>query len=240
MRPLPTTVLLCLLAAVLFPPPCPAASRVTRQEAVQEGLPVSAVLLDAAVAIRLRSDWGPYARAERAAIVARRMAEFLEDGVLGLVEPERDGAGAVVLRCGGRHLVTVDAPGAALGGFEPWALALAWSNNIRAALGVPALASGGYLTGVASWYGPGFHGRLTANGEVYDQHGLTAAHRFLPFGTVLQVTCLATSRAVIVRINDRGPFIVGRHLDLSYGAAMALRMVDRGLTQVRMTLLRPH
>lgn len=240
MRPLPTAVLLCLLAAALFPPPCLAASRVTCREAVHQGLPVSEVLLDEAVVIRLRSDCGPYGRAERAVIVAERMAEFLEAGVLGLVEPELDATGAVVLRCGGRHLVTVDAPGAAWGGFKPWALALAWSNNVRAAQGVPALTSGGHLTGVASWYGPGFHGRLTANGEVYDQHGLTAAHRFLPFGTVLQVTCLATGRAVVVRINDRGPFIAGRHLDLSYGAAVSLGMVERGLTQVRMTFLSRH
>lgn len=71
----------------------------------------------------------------------------------------------------------------------------------------------------ASWYGPGFHGNLTANGEVYDQWGMTAAHKTLPFGTRLRVTNVDNGRSAVVRINDRGPFIPGRELDLSRGAA---------------------
>lgn len=74
----------------------------------------------------------------------------------------------------------------------------------------------------ASWYGPGFHGRTTANGETYDQWAMTAAHKTLPFGTRLQVTNVANGRTVEVRINDRGPFIEGRDLDLSRAAAEAL------------------
>lgn len=74
----------------------------------------------------------------------------------------------------------------------------------------------------ASWYGPGFHGNRTANGEVYDQWGMTAAHKTLPFGTRLRVTNVANGRTVEVRINDRGPFIPGRDLDLSRGAANEL------------------
>ena len=90
---------------------------------------------------------------------------------------------------------------------------------------------------MASWYGPRFHGRRTANGELYDQHGLSAAHRSLPLGSRVRVTNLANGRAVVLRINDRGPFVRGRSLDLSYGAARALRMVERGTTRVRIEVL---
>jgi rare lipoprotein A len=89
------------------------------------------------------------------------------------------------------------------------------------------------VAGVASFYGPGFHGRLTANGERYDQHGLTAAHRSLPFGTCLRVVNLENEHAVEVRVNDRGPYVNGRVLDLSVGAAKQIRMVKSGVTRVR-------
>lgn len=85
----------------------------------------------------------------------------------------------------------------------------------------------------ASWYGPRFHGKLTANGEQYDQMGLTAAHKSLPFGTILQITNLRNGKSVIVRINDRGPYIEGRDLDLSKGTALALGMINRGVIEVK-------
>ncbi len=88
-------------------------------------------------------------------------------------------------------------------------------------------------SGQASWYGPGFHGRLTASGEIYDMYDLTAAHRAFPFGTTLRVTDLVSGRSVIVRINDRGPFIGHRVLDLSYAAADRLGILHDGLAQVR-------
>jgi len=87
--------------------------------------------------------------------------------------------------------------------------------------------------GRASWYGPGFHGRLTANGEVYNQWGPTAAHRTLPFGTI--VTVRWGDRSVTVRISDRGPFIAGRIIDLSQGAATTLGMVEAGVVPVCIT-----
>ena len=93
-------------------------------------------------------------------------------------------------------------------------------------------------TGSASWYGPGLHGRRTAAGEVFDQNGLTAAHRRLPLGTRVRVTNLTNGRSVDVRINDRGPFARGRTIDLSYGAARALRLVGRGTAPVRIQVLR--
>ncbi|MEK6552207.1 MAG: septal ring lytic transglycosylase RlpA family protein [Bacteroidota bacterium] len=87
----------------------------------------------------------------------------------------------------------------------------------------------------ASWYGPRFHGKLTANGEQYNQMALTAAHKSLPFGTVLQVTNLKNGKSVIVRINDRGPFIEGRDLDLSKGTALNIGMIGRGVIKVKVS-----
>jgi rare lipoprotein A len=87
--------------------------------------------------------------------------------------------------------------------------------------------------GVASWYGPGFHGQTTASGETYDQHDLTAAHRTWPLGTRARVTNLDNGRTVTVRINDRGPFVGERVLDLSYAAARRLGMVENGTCSVR-------
>lgn len=96
----------------------------------------------------------------------------------------------------------------------------------------------GYVEkGTASWYGPGFHGKPTASGERYDMHKLTAAHKTLPLETVVQVRSLSTDRQVTVRINDRGPFIQGRIIDLSYRAAKDLRMIGRGTDSVRLTVL---
>jgi len=90
---------------------------------------------------------------------------------------------------------------------------------------------------VASWYGKDFHGRPTANGEIYDMYGLTAAHRLLPLGTVVRVTNRENSRTVTVRVNDRGPFVHGRILDLSYGAAQKLGMTVAGTADVSIEIL---
>jgi rare lipoprotein A len=87
-------------------------------------------------------------------------------------------------------------------------------------------------SGVASYYGPGFHGRRTANGERFNQYGLTAAHRSLPFGTRLRVTNMRNGRSVIVRVNDRGPYSGGRILDLSTGAARAIGISGTGRVQL--------
>jgi len=99
------------------------------------------------------------------------------------------------------------------------------------AFAVSATASSTMLT---SWYGPYFHGRLTANGEVYDQMGLTAAHKTLPFGTRLRV---CYDGCVNVRINDRGPYIGARELDLSRGAAEAIGLIHPGVADVQVTYL---
>ena len=91
--------------------------------------------------------------------------------------------------------------------------------------------------GSASWYGPGFHGNRTANGEVYDMHKLTAAHRTLPLGSVAVVRSLSTGRQVTVRINDRGPFARGRILDLSLAGAQAVGMVGRGTDEIELRVI---
>ena len=94
-------------------------------------------------------------------------------------------------------------------------------------------------TGKASWYGKAHHGQLTASGERFDVHALTAAHRTLPFGTIVRVTDLRSKRSVNVRINDRGPFRRDRIIDLSYEAARRLGVVSRGTARVKITVIRP-
>jgi len=85
----------------------------------------------------------------------------------------------------------------------------------------------------ASWYGPKFHGRLTANGEIYDQMSYTAAHKSIKFGTYFRVTNLKNKKSVIVRINDRGPYVEGRNIDLSKASALALGMIPKGVIKVK-------
>ena len=104
-------------------------------------------------------------------------------------------------------------------------------------VGFPAGAAAGptpkaAATGRASWYGPGFAGRSTASGDRFDPKGLTAAHRHLPFGTPVRVTNLHNGRSVVVTINDRGPYVKGRVLDVSLGAARELGMLRRGVASV--------
>ncbi|GEO98199.1 hypothetical protein GCM10007887_12990 [Methylobacterium haplocladii] len=106
--------------------------------------------------------------------------------------------------------------------------ALRFANRVRHV----RHASGGN----ASWYGPGFQGRKTASGERFNSGGLTAAHRSLPFGTRVRVTNNATGRSVVVRINDRGPFVGGRQIDLAAGAARAIGM--SGTSYVSMAVVR--
>jgi len=96
----------------------------------------------------------------------------------------------------------------------------------------------GIETGLASWYGPEFHGRPTSSLEVFDMNDMTAAHRTLPFGTYVMVTNLANARSAVVRINDRGPFHRGRIIDLSYAAARVLGLVGPGTARVRLEVLR--
>jgi rare lipoprotein A len=97
-----------------------------------------------------------------------------------------------------------------------------------------------YQVGTASWYGTSFHGRPTASGEPYNMFDLTAAHPSLPLGTHVRVTNLRNGRAVVVRINDRGPAVPGRIIDLSYSAARVLDLKAWGLQRVRLDVVKPQ
>jgi len=110
--------------------------------------------------------------------------------------------------------------------------------TVTACSRLPRTVRGGVETGVASWYGQEFHGRPTSSREVYDMNDMTAAHRSLPFGTYIMVTNLDNDRSAVVRVNDRGPFVRGRIIDLSYAAARVLEIVGPGTARVRLETLR--
>ena len=102
----------------------------------------------------------------------------------------------------------------------------------------PLLSADGFReTGVASWYGRDFHGKKTANGEIYNMYAMTAAHKILPLGVSVRVTHLSNGRSIVVRVNDRGPFVDGRVIDLSYTAATKLDMIGSGTARVRIEAL---
>lgn len=125
-----------------------------------------------------------------------------------------------------------------MGSMKEWTLYLI---SVVALLGLILLyqvAGPYYEVGIASWYGPGFDGNLTSNGEVYDMNGISAAHKTLPFGTIVRVVEFSTGKSIIVRINDRGPFIEGRIIDLSKGAARKLGIIDKGITKVGLRIIR--
>ena len=117
----------------------------------------------------------------------------------------------------------------------PWSLVVLLAAGCATARG---RSDGFDETGQASWYGGSHHGKRTASGETYDMNGLTAAHRTLPFGTWVSVTNLDNGRSVEVRINDRGPFVRGRVIDLSYAAAQRLGAVGPGVIHVRVKAVR--
>ena len=99
------------------------------------------------------------------------------------------------------------------------------------------LFSYGLETGGASWYGGKFQGRMTANGEIFDTNKFTAAHKTLPFNTIVEVTDIDTGKKVYVRINDRGPFVEGRIIDLSRAAAEQIGLVGKGVTRVKLRIV---
>jgi rare lipoprotein A (peptidoglycan hydrolase) len=136
---------------------------------------------------------------------------------------------------------------------HPHRLITEWANNIRLVAGVKPLtltqaqkqmyavtATPQMHQGAASWYGPYFHGRMTANGEIYNQNDLTAAHRDLPLGTYVQVTNRSNGRSVVVRINDRGPYLDEdyRIIDLSHQAAHILDGTDKGVMPIELVVLK--
>ena len=138
-------------------------------------------------------------------------------------------------------MVNLQRGGADSAGMRAVTLTAAAILMAAATVFVPAQEGGEYdryqLSGVASWYGGKFQGRLTANGEVFDTNQLTAAHRTLPFDTIVRVVNLTNERSVVVRINDRGPFVDNRVIDLSRAAADIIELTSAGLAPVRLEIM---
>ncbi|RMH51974.1 MAG: septal ring lytic transglycosylase RlpA family protein [Zetaproteobacteria bacterium] len=145
---------------------------------------------------------------------------------------------ALVGGCGRQGVALYDrggyAPPPSAGGARkagrPYRVGGRWYHPLQSAAGYDE-------TGIASWYGRDFHGRRTANGEIYDMHAMTAAHKTLPLPTMVRVTNLENGRSVVVRVNDRGPFVKNRLIDLSYAAARALGFDRKGTARVRVQAL---
>lgn len=233
-------LILCLLVVVLASFLVEAGNVVVRKAGS-----VAEVLVNGVVVLRVRKAHGGFSPLERGRIVAERLAGALAKGL----SPDEIAPdiiqGQHVVTIAGELIITVDREHADINQCQPWELALIWANNLRLALGVPpisfaapalAVGKGSYI-GIASWYGGKFHGRRTASGEVFDQNELSAAHRSWPFGLKVRVTNLHNGASVVVKINDRGPFIQERAIDLSRAAAKAIGLVERGIGMVKMEWL---
>lgn len=152
--------------------------------------------------------------------------------------------GQLTILAGKEVLIVVDDKMASAAGTKAPLLAMRMLDNLRTAmggrpfqtasrgLGIGGALTGRSITGHASWYGPGFHGRRSASGERFDQNQMTAAHKTLPFGTLLLVTNTANHRSCLVRINDRGPYVAGRMIDLSAAAARAVGIGGVGTVRI--------
>ena len=214
------------------------------------------------VAMRVRTRYGGLGLKERAEIIAWRLSAVLDSGTEDLFLPGKRN-GETVVMCGERLIATVDRQSAMLNASTSEALAWVWCDNLNTLLDrindrmnapragrIAEVSRGGSrdssrdswtivrtFQGIASWYGPGFHGKETASGETYNQWDLTAAHATLPFGTRVLVTSLDTNKSVVVRVNDRGPWVKGRIIDLSRKAAQEIGLLDSGIGRVRLDVL---
>ena len=239
-------LMLVVMAALAVPAPLEANAPVRCVLATAGGQSVGEVHVNDQVVVRLRSSAGGMSPARRCEIVSARVAELMRQGAL---QDPRPGvaAGHVVVASGGDVLVTVLPEAAHSNGTSPAVLAWIWANNLRQALGMAPLplSEAPYegLAGVrrarVSWYGRGFEGRRTASGEPFDPDALTAAHRWLPFGSLVRVISPWSGAQVIVRINDRGPWSHGREFDLSLAAARQLGIVGMGVADVLVEVLHP-
>lgn len=182
-----------------------------------------------------------------------RQADFEADAIAptrSLTQATED-ANDFLVTAGDQPLFSIDeAMAEDIGYSKEWA-AVAWANNLRIALETEPLSVGDAqmtlqnlqpstleLSGEASWYGPYFHGRPTANGETYDQNELSVAHKSLPFGTQLKVRNLTNDKTVVVRVNDRGPYVDDRSLDLSKAAAECLGSDQTGVIPYEAVILK--
>lgn len=169
----------------------------------------------------------PLARCSAVAVLAALFA-----GCSTLSSEPRDGPGAPIDPDSLPTVVPRDEPHSRYGNPESYVV-YGQRYHVRDS------ARGYVAEGVASWYGSKFHGRRTSSGEPYDMYAMTAAHRSLPLPTYVRVTNLENGRSTVVRVNDRGPFVDDRLIDLSYAAATRLGVIDNGTTRVRVRALTP-
>ncbi|TWH54502.1 septal ring lytic transglycosylase RlpA family protein [Dulcicalothrix desertica] len=190
----------------------------------------------------------------QASVMQQRLNKLLQSKVSdpSLLRPATvDGAPAIM--AGNRFLLGVNKEISSNTTRSADLIAIDWVNNLRSALKAPKLSltegqqdmyglvySNEKLSGLASWYGGYFHGRTTANGETYNQNDLTVAHKTLPFNTHLKVTYTKTGKSVIVRVNDRGPYIPPRSLDLSLAAARCIGSETAGVVSYEAVIMQPN
>lgn len=205
------------------------------------------LLIDGKSQLSLRGDDGT--------VISELARKINELKLAGSLRPDRirpsKRDGKYVVLAGEASLLTVTPALAKAEKTDRFSLSLKVVNRLRAALGgVPfqqqasrggffqqQASRGGFFHGVASWYGGFFHGRRAANGERFDKWAMTAAHKTLPFGTLLLVTNTRNNQSAVVRVTDRGPFIPGRTIDLSQGAARAIGMLRSGVAKVKISVL---
>ncbi|WP_224411963.1 septal ring lytic transglycosylase RlpA family protein [Oscillatoria salina] len=190
----------------------------------------------------------------QADMFANSLADFLaERNIVGEEIKPAIAEGEPAAKFGEELLFVVDEMVSPEPPYQRELITIKWINRLRIALESEPLKlaeaqrlmydlveTADKLEGLASWYGPQFHGRLTANGETFDQNALTAAHRSLPFDTYLKVTNLNNQESAIVRINDRGPYIPPRSLDVSWGVARCLNSEEDGVVPYRAVIMQPQ
>lgn len=254
------------LLAVLCTAPAQAADTGLAPEVVsstfeENGEECASVTINGEEVISYRGETATGDAEDKAESLAESLEEILDDekDSIEALMPAREGSMAVIKNCG-KTILKFEPPATSQNPEEAGKLAIKTSlqviNALRMASGTTKLpdtissfaeaslsgrlanieGSDGF-SGRASWYGPNFHGRKTSNGERYDQEGMTAAHRTLPFGTKLLVTNRSTGKSCVVKVNDRGPYHDNRVIDLSKGAARQLNMVSSGVATVDVFVL---
>ncbi len=215
-----------------------------------DGQPAGEVTVGGQVVMRIRSAMGGFTSVQRAQVVASRLQGLFQSGLTPDSIAPGFLNGEVVVEAKEGLLVTVDQATAQGNGSSRLELAVAWANNLRQSLDVPLLPwhetllaairsykNATVVKGLASWYGKELSGAKTSSDEVFNPNDFTAAHRTLPFGTRLLVLNPANGHTVVVRINDRGPHIRGRVLDISLAAARVLGIVGQGVAYVEAYVL---
>ena len=221
---------------------------------VKEARKGHVVYVDNKQAIWFTANTSDMTTKERAELVAEKLSKILSAGIdASIIKPVREGA-YTYIQAGDEKIVTVDEANAKSVGVSVHELAYTWANNTRIALGETPLRKdysdvsrgfngqesryiGQKTEGIASWYGGYFHGRRSSDGSRFNTDEYTAAHKTYPFGTLVKVTNLRTSKSCVVKITDRGPYVEGRIIDLSKKAAEDIGMLGSGIAKVRLEVV---